>query len=104
MAVPMLDLGAQFATLREDVMSALGAVIERCDALEAHAGKLGVGCAVYYPTPLHLQPCLASPAYDRGQFPEAERVAGEVLSLPVYPELTNTLQHQVIEPVRSFYQ
>lgn len=77
---------------------------QRRDALKAHLGKLGVGCAVYYPTPLHLQPCFQSLGYRQGQFPEAECAAREVLSLPIYPELTDQLQAQVVEGVRSFYQ
>jgi dTDP-4-amino-4,6-dideoxygalactose transaminase len=78
--------------------------VERRDALKAYLGKLGIGCAVYYPIPLHLQPCFAALNYRQGQFPEAEGAAGEVLSLPVYPELTDGMQDQVVEAVRSFYQ
>ncbi len=77
---------------------------QRRDALRAHLGKLGVGCAVYYPTPLHLQPCFRPLGYRQGQFPESECAAREVLSLPIYPELTDALQDQVVEAVRSFYQ
>jgi len=78
--------------------------VARRDALKAHLAKLGIGCAVYYPTPLHVQPCFAPLGYRQGQFPEAERAAREVLSLPVYPELTDPLQDQVIEAVRGFYR
>ena len=77
---------------------------ERRDALKVHLTKLGIGCAVYYPLPLHAQPCFAGLGYRLGQFPEAERAARDVLSLPVYPELTDGQQDQVIEAVRSFYR
>lgn len=77
---------------------------ERRDALKAHLGTRHVGCAVYYPTPLHLQPCFRGLGYRQGQLPHAECAAREVLSLPVYPELTDGLQDQVVEAVRSFYQ
>lgn len=77
---------------------------QRRDALKAHLGKLGIGCAVYYPMPLHLQPCFQSLGYRPGQLPQAECAAREVLSLPVYPELTDALQDEVVEVVRSFYQ
>jgi len=77
--------------------------VQRRDALKAHLGKLGVGCAVYYPTPLHLQPCFSQLGHHQGQFPQAERAAREVLSLPVYPELSDALQDQVVDAVRSFY-
>jgi len=76
---------------------------QRRDALQGHLGKLGIGCAVYYPTPLHLQPCFRRLGYRQGQFPQAECAAREVLSLPVYPELSDALQDQVVDAVRGFY-
>ena len=75
----------------------------RRDALQNHLKNLGIGTAIYYPLPLHLQPCFAYLGYRRGQFPEAERASDEVLSLPVYPELSHTQQDEVIAAVRGFY-
>ncbi len=75
----------------------------RRDALQAHLRAKGIGTAIYYPLPLHLQPCFAYLGYRAGQLPESERAANEVLSLPVYPELTRAQQDEVIGAVRGFY-
>ena len=55
------------------------------DALQEHLLRNGVGCAVYYSSPLHLHPCFDG--YQKGDFPESEAAAARVLALPVYPEL-----------------
>ena len=60
----------------------------RRDELKSFLADRGVGSDVYYPIPLHLQPCLRDHGYSAGDFPVAERAAAEVLSLPIYPELT----------------
>jgi dTDP-4-amino-4,6-dideoxygalactose transaminase len=76
---------------------------DRRDALKAHLVERGVGSAVYYPQCLHLQPCFASLGYREGALPEAEGASREVLSLPVYPELTEEQRHYVIDRVREFF-
>lgn len=73
------------------------------DALQAHLKERGIGSNVYYPLPLHLQPCFAYLGYAEGQCPEAERASHEVLSLPVYPELTTAQLDEVIAAVRGFF-
>lgn len=77
--------------------------VERRDELQAHLKSKGIGCAVYYPVPLHLQPCFDYLGYKQGAFPESERAAREVLSLPVYPELTSAQLDEVVSVVRAFY-
>ena len=77
---------------------------ERRDELQAHLAARKIGCAVYYPLPLHLQPCFAYLGYKEGQCPESERAAKEVISLPIYPELTRAQQDEVIDAVRAFYR
>jgi dTDP-4-amino-4,6-dideoxygalactose transaminase len=73
------------------------------DALQSHLKERGVGNAVYYPLPLHLQPCFAYLGYQQGQCPESERAAKEVISLPVFPELTAPQRDEVVAAVRTFY-
>jgi len=77
--------------------------VERRDALQEFLKGRGIGSAVYYPLPLHLQPCFAYLGYRSGSCPESERAAGEVLSLPVYPELTRAQLDEVVAGVRAFY-
>jgi len=77
--------------------------VERREELQAHLKSKGIGSAVYYPVPLHLQKCFSHLGYRRGQFPEAERAAAEVISLPIYPELTRDQLDYVIDAIRGFY-
>ena len=78
--------------------------VERRDALHAHLKANGIGTSVYYPLPLHQQPCFSYLKYRAGQFPVAEKAAAEVLSLPVFPELTTAQQDEVVNSVRTFYR
>jgi dTDP-4-amino-4,6-dideoxygalactose transaminase len=77
---------------------------ERRDALQAHLKKEGIGHAVYYPVPLHRQPCFAHLGYKDGSLPQAEQASREAISLPIYPELTRTQLDRVIDAIRGFYR
>jgi dTDP-4-amino-4,6-dideoxygalactose transaminase len=77
--------------------------VEKRDELQEHLKKKGIGSSVYYPLPLHLQPCFEYLGYKEGAFPESEKAAKEVVSLPVYPELTTNQLDEVIGAVREFY-
>src|SRR5206468_3588875 len=76
----------------------------RLDSLQARLKSQGIGSAIYYPVPLHLQPCFSHLGYRPGRLPASERASGEVLSLPVYPELTRGQLDCVIETIRGFYR
>jgi len=76
---------------------------ERRDALQEHLKARGIGNSVYYPLPLHLQPCFAYLGYKEGQCPVSEQASREVLSLPVFPELTAAQRDEVVVAVRAFY-
>lgn len=77
---------------------------ERRDELKRELKRRGIGSGVYYPLPLHLQPCFSDLGYREGDFPEAERAAREALSIPVFPELTSGEQGGVIEALEEFYR
>jgi len=73
------------------------------DKLQAFLKENGIGTAVFYPLPLHLQKCFASLGYREGAFPVAEKAAGEVLALPIYAELKPTEQDYVVDKIIEFY-
>lgn len=77
--------------------------VERRDELQAYLSERRIGNAVYYPLPLHLQPCFKHLGYRPGQCPEAELAAREVISIPIYPELTRAQQDDVVRAIRDFY-
>jgi dTDP-4-amino-4,6-dideoxygalactose transaminase len=77
--------------------------VERRDELQSHLKSRGIGHSVYYPLPLHLQPCFAYLGFREGACPESERAAKEVVSLPIYPELTEGQLDEVVGAVRGFY-
>lgn len=72
------------------------------DALRSHLGDAGVATGIYYPLPLHLQPCFAYLGYQEGQLPVSEQASREVLSLPIFSEMTAAQQDHVIEHIVGF--
>jgi dTDP-4-amino-4,6-dideoxygalactose transaminase len=75
----------------------------RRDELRKFLHDRKIGTEVYYPLPLHLQPCFAYLGYSAGDLPRSERAAGEVLALPMFPELTEAEQKSVVETIAEFY-
>jgi dTDP-4-amino-4,6-dideoxygalactose transaminase len=73
------------------------------DELRDYLRDAGLPTEVYYPYPLHLQPAFAYLGYRQDDFPETERACREVLSLPVFPELTEAQQSKVVDAIAEFY-
>jgi dTDP-4-amino-4,6-dideoxygalactose transaminase len=73
------------------------------DALRGYLAKANIGSEIYYPVPLHLQQCFEPLGYSVGSLPETERAANEVLSLPIYPELTEAQQAAVVDQIGRYY-
>jgi len=74
------------------------------DELQKYLKENGIPTMIYYPLPLHLQPAFKYLNYQKGDFPQAEKAAKEVLSLPIYPELTKKQQNYIIQTIKEFYQ
>ena len=73
----------------------------RTDRVARHLSAQGIDTSVFYPLPLHLQPAYSSFGGKTGQLPVAERAAHEVLSLPLYPEMTHEQIERVADAVRE---
>lgn len=109
---------AQFARLGIDRQLGLPQVAEGCatvwnqftirvpggrrDALQQYLNERKIGSAIYYPIPLHLQKCFEALGCQKGSLPESERAAEEVLSLPIFPEMTRDEQDRVIGAIAEF--
>ncbi len=74
----------------------------RRDAMRAYLAERGIGTQIHYPVPIHLQEAAQFLGYRKGDLPVTERVAGEVLSLPMYAELTDAMVERVASEVIAF--
>lgn len=74
------------------------------DQLIQHLKANDIEAGIHYPVPLHLQPVYKNLGYKKGDFPETEQAAAEILSLPLYPELTHTQIDHIVETMRNFYR
>lgn len=78
--------------------------VSKRDELRAYLKEKGVGTEIYYPLPMHLQNCYQELGYRKGSFPLSERAAEEVLSLPIYAELTDAQLTYVIDMMADFFK
>jgi dTDP-4-amino-4,6-dideoxygalactose transaminase len=77
---------------------------EQRQALQQYLTECGIGTAIHYPVPIHLQPAAAELGYGPGSFPVAERQAGRILSLPIYAELQPAALAYIARSMRRFYR
>jgi len=73
------------------------------DKLQAHLKAQGIGCEIYYPVPLHMQPCYANLGYKTGDFPVSEKLSKDCLALPIHSELSTDDIHYICDSIRAFY-
>ncbi len=78
--------------------------VPRRDEVVAHLQENNIGCEIYYPVPIHLQECFSHVGYKKGDSPESEKAAKEVMALPIYPELTDEMKDYVSETILSFLE
>ncbi len=79
-------------------------MVDERDRLAHFLSEKGVGSSIYYAIPLHLQKALQFLGYKSGDFPASERLSARALALPMYPELSDQEQDEVIKAVLSFYR
>ena len=77
--------------------------VKERDKLQAFLKKNAIGSEIYYPVPLHLQECFKDLGYKEGDFPVSEEAARSVLSIPIYPELTDEQKDYVVGKIGEFY-
>ncbi len=76
--------------------------VEDREGLQKHLAEANIGTGIHYPVPLHLQKAYESLEYKRGDFPVTERIAAEIVSLPMFPHITADQQSRVVEAIKGF--
>jgi dTDP-4-amino-4,6-dideoxygalactose transaminase len=97
MQLPYIDERA------ESIFNQFTILADRRDELMHYLRKHDIGCAIYYPVPLHLQQCFSYLNHKKGDFPVSENLSDTVLSIPVYPELTTEQLAYVVKIIKKFY-
>jgi len=96
--------GIKLPEIPKDVYHAWHLFVIRCkfrDKLKDALENENISCGIHYPVPLHLQPAYRHLNYKEGDFPVSERLAKEILSLPIYPELTADDQNRICEVIKN---
>jgi dTDP-4-amino-4,6-dideoxygalactose transaminase len=89
--------------LAETIYNQYTLAVEDREGLMKAMQDAGIGCAIYYPLPLHMQECFAELGYKEGDFPASEKAAKQVVSIPIYSELTHEQQDYVIATIRAYF-
>jgi dTDP-4-amino-4,6-dideoxygalactose transaminase len=92
-----------FKSGKEHVFNQYAVRVKKRDELKDYLEKNGISTMIYYPLSLHLQPTLSYLGYKKDDFLETEKATKEVLSLPIYPELTKKDQDLIIKKIKEFY-
>jgi dTDP-4-amino-4,6-dideoxygalactose transaminase len=97
LVLPVIDIGNHHVFNQYTIRA------QKRDDLRVFLKERGIGTEIYYPVPMHLQTCYRDLGYHKGAFPMSERAAGEALSLPIYPELTDEQLGYVAQAIADFY-
>ena len=73
------------------------------DKLMSYLKERGISTGIHYPVPLHLQPAYKNLGFKKGDFPVSEKLADEILSIPVYPELTDEQLNYIVDTIKQFF-
>ena len=76
--------------------------VQQRDSLMGYMKQEGIECGIHYPLPLHLQPAYTSLGFKKGQFPVSEQLAQEIISIPIYPELSSEQREYVVDHIKKF--
>jgi len=95
--VPIEEKGAKHVYYMYEIRTK-----KRDELMKFLKGK-GISCGIHYPIPLHLQPAYVTLGFKKGSFPVSETLAKEILSIPIYPELTEDQRAYIVDNINRFF-